>query len=524
MLIDLAKHAPPAERAFDVCVAGAGAAGIALTMELAAHGLRIALLESGGASFEKRSQGLCAGESAGLPYTGIYNGRCRVFGGTTALWGGQILELDEHVFGERPGINGGEWPFPKSELTDAYRRAVHLEGLDQSLDDAQAIWRALNAPPPLFGDELYSAFSRWCPITNFAKLHAQALRSHPNITVFLHASVYSIARSGDGESFRSIRTRTRGRTDTEFFARQFVLAAGGIETCRLLLQPDFLNGRGPWAGESLVGRHFQDHISCGVATILESPPQFARHFEYLALRGLKYHAKIKLTPQSQARYETLDVSGTIAATNDGVDDLALAYETFRLWQTRQLQTLTPRRMVHFLKNLHKLAWQKFPYSLPAARTPANQRLRLNIHCEQIPRSAGRIMLTSERDELGFLRARVNWRTDPLEFHTIRTFLRIARDSFQLYGLGQIVPDAGVEEDDEALTAAFRESFHHMGGTRMAANPSAGVVDPDLKLHGARNVYICSSSVFPSAGFANPTHTVIALAVRLAGHLADLAGT
>jgi choline dehydrogenase-like flavoprotein len=521
LIIDLAKQPVPSDRSFDVCVAGAGAVGIALTVELAAKGVRVALLEAGGQGFEVRSQNICHGESGGLPFTGLYNGRCRMLGGTTTLWGGQIMEIDDHVFRGRHWVPGSVWPITKQDLECAYARAIELEGLGQALDDPDVIWRLLNLTPPTLGDDLYAAFSRWCPVTNFARLHADALRSHPNIQVFLHASVRTLEFEGDGETLRAVRASTRGRSTTEILAKRFVLAIGGIETNRLLLQPDLSTGPAPWARAGLVGRNFQDHISCYVATVKDGSLAAARYFDYVAAGGFKHHAKIKLRPGAQERLGTLDVCGTVAVTTDGLDDLALAYETYRLWQTRQLRSLTAARISHFVLNFPKLLWQKLPYSRLIGRSERNQSLRLTVHCEQTPRSTGEVTLSNERDALGLLRARVAWRAAPLELHTIRAFLKATRLAFQARGLGLIVPDPGIEEDDAALTSTFRESYHHIGGARMAARAEDGVVDPHLRVFGTRNLYICSSAVFPSAGFVNPTHTLIALAVRLASRLAAL---
>jgi choline dehydrogenase-like flavoprotein len=197
--------------------------------------------------------------------------------------------------------------------------------------------------------------------------------------------------------------------------------------------------------------------------------------------------------------------------------LALAYDTYRLWQTRQLRSLTAGRVGHFLLNVPKLLWQRAPYSRLPGRS-RSQCLRLTVHCEQAPRSAGAVTLGPERDSLGLLRARVAWRASAIEFHTIRAFLAATRQAFDAREMGRISPDQGIEQNDETLLSTFRESYHHIGGARMAQQANEGVVDPDLRVFGTQNLYICSSAVFPSAGFANPTHTLIALAVRLAGHL------
>jgi choline dehydrogenase-like flavoprotein len=517
VIIDLNRHAVKPAQRFDVCVVGAGAAGISLTIELARRGLRVALLEAGGKRFEARSQADYAGESVGLPYTGLYNGRSRVLGGTTTQWGGQVLEIDEHVFAERPGVAGGAWPFGAADLAPAYARALQLEGLHGVPPDIDALWRARGWPCPEFGAELHAAVSRWCPTTDFARLHAAALGRDPNIHVFLHAAACEL-RADDGGTVRLVRARNAAGVEIPFEAEAAVLAMGGIEVNRLLMQPARRGGCTPWNANALLGRHFQDHLTCMIATLRPASLPDPRYLDYFAVQGLLYQPKIKLNPEVQAAHRTLDVCGTVTPTRQGVDDLWMAYETYRMWRTRQLRTLSVARIAHFARHVPTLLWHKLPYArLAAGRTAANE-LRLSVQCEQSPRSAGLIELTGDRDASGLLRARIAWRTCAQELHSIRTFLAVAQRAFRARGLGEWVADSGMDHDDDELTQRFRESYHHIGGTRMALSRSDGVVDPDLRIFGTTNTYVCSSSVFPSAGFANPTHTVIALAVRLAAHL------
>jgi choline dehydrogenase-like flavoprotein len=516
-MIDLNRHVMPREQYFDVCVVGAGAAGISLTIELARRGIRVALLEAGGKRFEARSQAAYAGESVGLPFTGLYNGRSRVFGGTTTQWGGQVLEIDEHVFGERPGVAGGAWPLCAADLSGAYARALQLEGLHTDPPDLDTLWEARGWPRPELGCELHAAVSRWCPTTDLARLHAASISHDANIHVFLHAAVCEMSVD-EGGTVRRVRTRNSAGVETAFQAAAVVLAMGGIEVCRLLMQPPRRGGRTPWGANALLGRHFQDHITCLLATLRQASLPDPNYLDYFAAQGLLYQPKMKLNREVQARYQTLDVCGTVTATHDGVDDLWKAYETYRMWRTRQLRTLSAARIAHFARHAPTLLWHKTPYARHAIGRTAMRELRLSVQCEQSPRSTGTIELTGERDASGLLRSRVAWRTAALELHSIRTFLAVAQRAFRARGFGEWVADPGIEHDDGELTRRFRESYHHIGGTRMARSRSEGVVDPDLRIFGTTNAYVCSSSVFPSAGFANPTHTVIALAVRLAACL------
>jgi choline dehydrogenase-like flavoprotein len=116
-----------------------------------------------------------------------------------------------------------------------------------------------------------------------------------------------------------------------------------------------------------------------------------------------------------------------------------------------------------------------------------------------------------------LRTRLDWRVSDTELRTIRTYAEVAQKA--LVGLAAVE----IHPDLQALSPAYysrcEDSYHQMGGMRMDASETAGVVDPDLRLHGTRNAFCCSCAVFPTSGYSNPTHTLLALAVRLAEHLA-----
>jgi choline dehydrogenase-like flavoprotein len=174
--------------------------------------------------------------------------------------------------------------------------------------------------------------------------------------------------------------------------------------------------------------------------------------------------------------------------------------------------------LHFLRNLPELAWHKFPYDRLVRRTSKRATLKLRPHCEQTPLSRGEITLGTARDALGLLTARVAWQTSDLELHSIRTYTKLFAEALQIRGIGRLEIDESLSAD-ETLIECLEENRHHIGGTRMADDESQGVVSPDLRLYGTHNVYVCGSSVFPCAGFVNPTHTIIALAIRLADHLA-----
>ena len=514
MIRDLLGGSPSRTEA-DVVIVGAGAAGISLAVELARHGREVILLEGGGTDLEETSQELYRSDLHGLAHRGIHTGRFRVHGGTTTMWGGQILELDESDFTERPWVPASGWPIPKSELLPHYSRALELEGVAGSILDDRRVWETLGDPIPHF-DGLDAYLSRWCPEPNFARLHRRALESHPRIELWLHANAVELLLEHDRAT--GVRCRTLSGTEAIFRARHYIFALGTIESSRFFLQPRH-EGAHPWNQSGLLGRHFQDHIDSDAATIRpKSAAELHRLFDGIFLRGYKYNPKLRLTPQTQRDSEILNAGGTVFSVSDMDADLAEVKTTAKHILRGRFGQLTAAHLGGLLRHGPLVARQAYRYAVQhrAFHLPSAE-IKLRVHCEQQPDSESAITLSDERDSLGLLRTRLTWCISPAELRTIRRFVEIAQTS--LAGIAEIIPNPDLLDPGDRFKAHCQDSFHHMGGMRMHPSPGSGVVDTDLKLHGTCNTYICSGAVFPTSGFSNPTHTLLALAVRLAGHLA-----
>ncbi len=513
MIRDLQTGLPSPELFADVIVVGAGAAGIALTVELARLGKRILLLEGGGPSPEETSQDVYRTELSGLAHRGVHEGRFRVHGGTTTQWGGQILELEEADFEAHPWIPGSGWPLRKAELAPHYARALEIEGVSNSmLDDAQ-VWNALGETSPHFDDlDLY--MSRWCPEPNFARLHRHTLETDPRIEVWLHANAMELMT--DEGIATGVRCRTLTGQEAIFRARQYIFALGTIESSRFFLQPR-REGSLPWNQSGLLGRHFQDHIDSDAATLRpKSAKAFHGIFDSIFLRGFKYNPKLRLTREAQRKARVLIAGGTVFSVSDVDEALAEVKTTAKHLLRGRLGEVDGA----LLRHAPLVARQSLRYAVQhRGFHPADAEIRLRVHCEQEPHSASTITLSSERDSLGLLRGRLDWRISELELCTIRQFVETARTALaDVADLAEVIPHPDLAKGDRFL-AQCQDSFHHMGGMRMDASPNAGVVSPDLRLHNTHNVYVCSGAVFPSSGFSNPTHSLLALAMRLAAHLA-----
>ena len=510
MIRDLLRETPSPDYRPQICIVGAGAAGILLAVELSRQGKSVMVLEGGGPDIEDAAQEPYRSEVVGHVHRGIHTGRFRAHGGTTTRWGGQIYELNREDFERRDWIPSSGWPFSHAELEPFYRRALGFESLGGALHNDADVWKSLGLPEPSFS-ELQSYLTRWCPEPNFAHLHAKALETSDNLQVWLHANVVELFM--DGETVRALRVRTQQGTEAVVQADRFIFCMGTIECVRFFLQPR--PGDLPWNRSGLLGRHFQDHVDANAARVIPRNRRlFAELFDNIFLRGFKYHPKLRLNPDEQRRARVLNCAATMSFSSDLDEALASTKTTAKHVLRGRFSEVNAADILHSARHAPLLLRQTARYALRhRVYNPASAEIRLRVHCEQRPDSDSSITLSTERDSIGLLRARLDWRISDLEIETIRLFAETAANS--LAPVAQLDPEPALINKDSAFLDRCDDSNHHMGGMRMSASPTEGVVTPDLLLHGTRNVYVCSGAVFPTSGFSNPTHTVLALAMRLA---------
>jgi choline dehydrogenase-like flavoprotein len=521
MILDLLRDTPGEADRADVLVIGAGAAGIVLALELARLGKTVTLVEGGGREVEDADQDTYRSEVAGQRHTGVHNGRFRALGGTTRRWGGQILELDALDFEAREWVPGSGWPFRKSELTRHYARALELEGVAAAIQGDAEVWKAVGEREPQFG-RLEPYFTRWCPEPDFSVLHGKALESSERIRLWLHANAVELVM--EGERATGVRCRTLdGSREAVFGGDEVVFCLGTIESIRFFLQPR--EGSLPWNRSGRLGRHFQDHIDLDAAAVRPlDPAQFHGVFDNVFLRGRKYHPKVHLRAEAQRQLGTLNVASTMdlqqsPEEKEGLHVSKQAAKKLMRGQIEQLGAGEVRTMLGRLPLMARQGWRLA--TRHRVMNPLSTAIRLRVQCEQEPLGLSSVTLGEQRDRLGLLRTRMDWRVSDAELATIRRYVEVARE--ELAELAELVPEPDLMAGDPEAWARVRsrvdDGTHHMGGMRMDADPARGVVSPELRLHGTRNVSVCSGAVFPTSGFSNPTHTVLALACRLAKRLA-----
>ncbi len=475
---------------YDVCIIGGGPAGIVIALELAQKGRRVCLLEAGGLEYDGLSQAQYQGETSGLYYPPLDATRLRYLGGSTGHWGGMCFRLDEHDFEVREHVPTSGWPISWSDVApytsraedyvkvpsfDAPRRASifgeGLDRLDQRWSSDRPIGDVKNQKPVHFGSH-----------------YRAALESEPNLDVFLNATVVDLVFDEQaGRSTEAVFRNYNGES-TVVPAHRFVLAMGGLEISRFLLvlnrrYNDNIGNKG-----DCVGRYFMEHpvIDNGEYFITK---RLYSHSEYWEFERIFYRQKPEMvvSPSVQAQNEKKKLN--VAVHLDRIHRTPIDERNRK--NTEFVSDLEFDRDYFFVGH----SW---------------------VVGEQAPNPDSRITLSDTVDDFGLPRAVFNWDLLALDFETLReASLDVAR-AFIRTGLGRMRVNPLLWEAEYPFECDM--SNHHMGGARMSDTVETGVVDRNCKVHGTENLFVAGSAVFTTSGHANPTFTIVQLALRLADRL------
>ena len=523
----------------DICVVGAGPVGISLALELARLGRRVLVLESGDAGPTAEAQALSDADIADAKtHVAMEIAVQRGLGGTSNLWGGRCVPFEPIDFEARPAVPHSGWPITMDDVAPHYAQACAHIGCG-----AADFRRALPGVPE--GEFSFDKLERWSREPRFALLHGDGLRRHPDIDLRLQATVTGLEFHADGRVAR-LSLRGPGGTTAGLTPRATVLAAGGLETTRLLLAarrdaPARFGGPdGP------LGRFYMGHVY-GVAAEMEISPAVDAGIEYFQDGG--NYIRRRFTPSAALQRREGLTNASLwpdyplirdAEHRNGV--LSLAYLALSMPPVGRIIVAEsirqhyvgdgPSRLPHIaniLRDLPRTAAfvPSFLYRRYVARPRmpgffqrnAARRYAIRFHAEHTPNPDSRVVLGSAVDAFGLPRLAIDLRyrradVDPL----IRTH-DLFGDWLRRTGTGTmrwLVPEA--ERADYILAQCY-DGHHQIGTTRMGDTAETGVVDRDCRVFGAANLFVAGSSVFPTAGEANPTLTAVALAMRLAGLLA-----
>jgi choline dehydrogenase-like flavoprotein len=513
----------------DVCVIGGGAAGITIARDFIASGVQVCLAESGNFDFEQDTQNLYSGSSSGREIA-LATGRLRFFGGTTNHWGGRCAEFTASQMAERPWVPYSGWPISVATLSSYYDRARGVCGFTKPWLNAEATFKLLGIDQSLgAAGDVETQLWRYAPAEgmrswNFGEAFRAALKRAPNVHVLLHANLVGFVTDPTGRHIERINLSSLGGHTASVRSRFFVLCGGGIENARLLLLPTEAAPTGLGNGHDLVGRFFMQHVRVKAATIATTQrlsPLQEFYNVAIAPDGVQYQVGLNLSDQLASRAKLLNASAVLDYEGDPEAGSTAALDIWRRLRTGKWTDDLGTKVWRVISDLPAFA-SNAERHFRTGRHPLLPLTRANvvIDLEQLPNPESRLRLGTERDALGQPRLVTDWRVSDLERETARQFMIAFGTELGVRGLGRLRVEPAFEQPGDAWTEAMEETFHYMGTTRMADEPSKGVVDADCRVHGMDNLFIAGSSVFPTGGHVNPTLTITALALRLADHLRD----
>ena len=259
MIIDFRDAEDGALIEADLCIIGAGAAGITLAREFAGSRVRLCLVESGGFDYEPAVQDLYAGENVGHDYDDLDVSRLRYFGGSTNHWNGFCAPLTPIDFRRRDWVPHSGWPITKSDLEPFYRHAQPICQLGPYAYGEQ-VWAELEVRPHDFDPaEVGLCFWQHSPPTRFGETYRAELERADNIRVLLYANAVNIETDQSASMVRQVELRTLDGKTGRVRAEAYVVACGGIENARLLLLSNQVEPAGLGNRHDLVGRFFMEH-------------------------------------------------------------------------------------------------------------------------------------------------------------------------------------------------------------------------------------------------------------------------
>jgi choline dehydrogenase-like flavoprotein len=448
---------------YDCFVIGSGPAGVSLALRLANAGKRVLIFESGDADRPRNelSNSVGYGHFSGEYWNGHW---IRALGGTSGVWSGWCVTLREVDF-DNPAV-GVKWPMSRSDLVPYWRKAAPILDRDPAFIDFES---------HVIPGFLYRPVPTGEP-TRFGSKFLDTLKGRGRVDVALGRSVVGLEATDQ----RSIVTAIEYVDHLLVLTRRLVVAArqtvivaaGAMGNAQLFLQPR-TDGRSPVGNESgLVGQFLMEHPMFNLAGEVVMDEELDRHWPK-ANTGAGMHVLVADRATSLAN--GLFGCSLRCSRKTGDHDMA-----------RFLSRESGRAFYHY---------------------------EITAHTEMLPSASNRVFLTAERDRWGLHRPAARCVVGARDFENVEQTLRVFGDTLIRLGKGRVRVN-----NDRIYKEVWGEG-HTLGTTRMGSSPSTSVVDPECRVHGYDNLFVAGSSVFPTGGYANPTLTIVALALRLAETIA-----
>ena len=487
----------------DLCVVGAGAAGITIAREFADSNLRVCLLEAGGLSIDAAVNGLSEIDDVGHSNGDINATRLRYFGGTTNHWGGHCAPLEPDDFEKNDWIAYSGWPYSYNQLRPYYVRAHEVLRIGEFDYDPEKIGSTLEVETfPFDRTRVMTTVSRYNAV-RFGLTYGEELDRAANIQVVLYADVSAILMEDSAsDNVGGLLVKSLSGNQFHVKARYYVIACGGIENARVLLLSNQQRSSGIGNHNDLVGRFFQDHLWYPSGYIL---PRVGNLW-------LKYYL-------GQRSYGNIRVRAHIAVPSDKTRELRIP--KFRSELKPVSAALQLERAIKNRVSIDDLfALMSDPVGMGAVARCRSGAVptgyQLENFVQQTPNPHSRVKLSAKKDSFDRPHPMLDWRLSRLDQDGVFKAQRLIAQEVGRSGFGRMRIEM-LEGADDFLEGCGGGP-HHMGTTRMDDDPTRGVTDGNAKVHHTHNLYVAGGSLFPTCGWANPTLTIVATSIRLADHL------
>ncbi|MBT8467985.1 MAG: FAD-binding protein, partial [Deltaproteobacteria bacterium] len=446
-----------------VCVIGSGPAGMTSAVALAKKGFDVILVEAGGRHLTGESQAQYAGEVVGDPYYDLSFARLRMFGGTSNHWGGYCIPLDDHDFEPHPHFPDMGWPISRSDLDPYLEAACDVLEIPNRFEE-ELVTPSLRriqfqfSPPVKFNYK----YDEFCRTTD--RLRVCLNSALVDFKLADHAVKSAVIKAADGREF-------------SIGAECFVLCAGGIENSRLLLWINQRSGGRLVQQSRTLGRYWMEHPHVNVG-------------DFLLEAGREFFDDLQPQSLEQNTHSSLGPTASFALTKQTQYDLGLLNADILIEEQAYRETKgLIADLLCYAPELGERLMGLLDKNLVCGA-------RLRSHWEQPPRFENHVALDSTKsDDLGIPRAKLHWKKNESDRKTIvGTATEFARQIANSE-LGRVRLVDWLVNDGPIAPQQFMGGWHHMGGTRMSDSPERGIVDPGLRVHGTRNLYVGGSSVF-----------------------------
>lgn len=491
----------------DICIIGAGAAGISIALEWLNTPYKVILLEGGGFEYDTNMQQLYNGTKSGQDFPSFAGSRLHYFGGTTGHWAGFCSPFDPIDFKKRSWIPNSGWPFSKEDLDPFYERAqktIQLGPYNYDLEFWQKELPNMLSLP--LNDKVIKNKIWQYNQARFGNMYKEQLVNAKNVHLYTYANATELQTNDVVTEVTKIIIKNHAGKTHSVKAKHIILACGAIQNTRLLLASNSKAKAGLGNNNDLVGRYLMEHIEVPVADI-EMVKPFPTNLYSFEFGVTKASAELSIAPEVQEQEQILN--GTSSFHLNDIPNFDS--EKALTWQGIS-------KAEKHLKNASN-DWHITQENATRDNITLGKSFQMNIRMEQAPNPNSRITLGNEKDKFGVPRTHVNWDLTYLDKRSIRTIHYLIGKEMALSGLGRLKFKPHFEDaNDTSWPDDTHGGNHHMGTTRMDSDPKKGVVNTDCKIHGISNLFVAGSACFPTAGAPNPTLTLTALSIKLSDHI------